>query len=161
MRRKDKQVINRSEIDAIIRKSKVCRIAMAYQHSPYLVPVCFGYDGNSIFIHTAITGEKIQYFEKNNQICFEFESDVRVIPDDKNPCKWTMSYKTVIGFGTITELNLVNEKIYGLNQIYKQYAGHDWDFQGISLEKLRVWKIDIQRMTGKQSESESFNPLIM
>ncbi|MGD8833836.1 MAG: pyridoxamine 5'-phosphate oxidase family protein [Desulfobacteraceae bacterium] len=56
MRREDKQITDRKEIDAIIHGSKVCRLAMSKENQPYLVPLSFGYDGKAIYVHTAGTG---------------------------------------------------------------------------------------------------------
>ncbi len=53
MRREDKKIIGRTEIDQIIKNTNVCRIAFADNNTPYIVPVSFGYDGKDIFIHTA------------------------------------------------------------------------------------------------------------
>ncbi len=44
MRRKDKEIKDIGEIEFIINKSKVCRIALSDNDSPYIVPVCFGYN---------------------------------------------------------------------------------------------------------------------
>jgi len=46
-------------MDEIIRGSHVCRIALAIDNMPYIVPVSFGYDGESIYLHTAKEGKKI------------------------------------------------------------------------------------------------------
>ena len=42
MRRKDKEITNRAEMESIIRRSMVCRLALADENLPYLVPLCFG-----------------------------------------------------------------------------------------------------------------------
>ena len=60
-------------MDDIIRGSNVCRIALAKDNIPYIVPVSFGYDGESIYIHTAKEGKKINIIKNNNNLCFEFE----------------------------------------------------------------------------------------
>jgi len=64
MRRDDKIIANRVEIDDIINNSDVCRIAFAHNNTPYIVPVSFGYNGKSIFVHTATTGRKIEFIKK-------------------------------------------------------------------------------------------------
>ena len=56
MRRTDKEIPSRGEIDAVIRGCQVCRIALALENEPYIVPVSFGYDGASLFFHTAGSG---------------------------------------------------------------------------------------------------------
>ena len=74
MRKKNREITNRKEIDEIIRDSQVCRLALSVDDIPYLVPLSFGYDGAAIYIHTALEGKKIDYFELNPRVCFEFEA---------------------------------------------------------------------------------------
>jgi len=151
MRRNDKEIGSREEINAIIRGSHVCRIALAMDNMPYIIPVSFGYDGESIYLHTAKEGEKINYFEKNNNVCFEFERNVKLIINTKNACNWTFSYESVIGFGKIHELESLEQREVGLNRIMSQYSGEKWVFGEDPLKNIRVWKIDITSITGKRS----------
>jgi uncharacterized protein len=151
MRRTDKEIRSREEIDAIIRGSDVCRIAVAMENVPYVVPVSFGYDGESIYIHTAREGKKISYFENNNDICFEFERNVRLFRDSDKACKWSFSYESVIGFGKIYESESLEQKKIGLNIIMSHYSGKEWVFGEDRLNDIRVWKIGIASMTGKRS----------
>jgi nitroimidazol reductase NimA-like FMN-containing flavoprotein (pyridoxamine 5'-phosphate oxidase superfamily) len=151
MRRTDKEIRSREEIDGIIRGSDVCRIALAMDNMPYIVPVSFGYDGESIYLHTAREGKKISYFKNNNNICFEFERNVKLFANPENACKWTFSYESVIGFGKILELESVEQKEIGINKIMSHYSGKEWVFGEDQLKNIRVWKIEIASMTGKRS----------
>ena len=151
MRRDDKQIISRSEIDKIIKKSEVCRLAFAKDSIPYIVPVSFGYDGKSIFIHTAKTGRKIDFIKENNLLCFEFDTDVKTIEDETIPCKWTSAYKSVIGYGKIVELTAFDEQENAINQIMLQYSGKEWHFNEQMLKSVKLWKIGIDEISGKQS----------
>lgn len=151
MRRADREIESREEIDEIIRGSDVCRIALAMDNMPYIVPVSFGYDGESIYLHTAREGKKISYFKNNNNICFEFERSVKLFIDPENACKWSFSYESVIGFGKIYELESLERREIGLNKIMHQYSGKEWVFGEDKLKNIRVWKIEITSMTGKRS----------
>jgi nitroimidazol reductase NimA-like FMN-containing flavoprotein (pyridoxamine 5'-phosphate oxidase superfamily) len=151
MRRTDREIESRDEMDEIIRGSDVCRIALAMDNMPYIVPVSFGYDGESIYIHTAREGKKIILFRNNNNICFEFERNVKLFGDPGNACKWTFSYESVIGFGKIYELESVERREIGLNKIMCHYSGREWVFGEEKLKNIRVWKIEITSMTGKRS----------
>lgn len=151
MRRNDKKISSRPEIDEVIKKASVCRLAFAKENIPYLVPVSFGYDGKNIFIHTAKTGRKIEFIEQNNQVCFEFESDVKTIEDKEIPCKWTSAYKSIIGYGKIVELTAFDEQSSAINQIMQQYSGKEWQFDEQMLERVRLWKIEIDEISGKKS----------
>ncbi len=151
MRREDKQIINRSEIDKIIKKSDVCRLAFAKDNIPYIVPVSFGYDGKSIFIHTAKTGKKIEFIQENNMVCFEFATDIKTIGNEDIPCRWTSAYRSVIGTGRITELIVHTEKVSAMNEIMLHYSGRDWDFEENMLKNVILWKIKIDEILGKKS----------
>ena len=152
MRRKDRLIENRTDIDAIIAGSDVLRIALSENDEPYLVPLSFGYDGEAIYFHTAVKGKKIDYFEANNRVCFEFEHGVKLMPDDDTPCEWSFSFQSVIGYGRISEMLTDEEKINGLNYIIQQYSDRGWDFSDARLDNLRVWKIEIEEISGKQSD---------
>ena len=151
MRRDEKKIINRCDIDEIINKSDICRIAFAVDNIPYIVPVSFGYDGKSIFVHTAKTGRKIEFIEKNNLVCFEFDVDVKTIEDETIPCKWTSSYKSVIGYGKMIELMDFVEQENAINQIMMNYSGKKWEFNKHMLKSVKLWKIEIDDISGKQS----------
>lgn len=155
MRRKDKEIQDRELISQIIRNCQVCRLGLAKDDAPYIVPVSFGYDGNAIYFHTAREGKKIDHIIANNAVCFEFEHGVRLVPDESNPCKWTFSFQSVIGNGKVHELVAIREKIEGLNQIMEQYSGKEWELGEKQLDNIRVWKITIVTIAGKQSKDKT------
>ena len=151
MRRKEKQITERKEIDAVIHASTVCRMAMARGDQPYVVPLSFGYDGRSVYIHTAAEGKKIDFVEANPSVCLEFEHQIQVISDDNKACNWSFSFQSVIGFGTISELQDAGEKEKGLNHIMRHYSDKQWSYNPKAVAKTRVWKIDFESLDGKKS----------
>jgi hypothetical protein len=155
MRRRDKAVRSRDEIDAVIRASDVCRLALARGNEPYLVPLSFGYDGAAVFFHTAPKGRKLDFIETNNRVCFEFEANVALVRDNDDACAWTFSFESVIGFGKVVELIATDDKNYALNQIMLHYSGRQWDIPENRTATTRVWRIDIDEMTGKRSEEKA------
>lgn len=153
MRRNDKRVESRDWIDKLIINSEVCRIAYANDNMPYITPVSFGYDGKNLFVHTAEEGKKIEFLKNNNYICFEFDADVKTITDENVACKWTAAFKSAIGYGRMIKLDSFQEKAYAINEIMKHYSGKSWDFDEKSLKKVALWKIEIEELSGKQSEN--------
>ena len=152
MRRHEKQITAKQELDAIIRSSLVCRLAFADGSEPYLVPVSFGYDGEQLYFHTAGIGRKLDFIARNNRVCFEFEKDLHLRTDPDRACKWTFSFETVIGYGTVQELISPESKTHGLNVIMRHYSAESWDFDTAALQGARVWAISIVSLTGKKSE---------
>ena len=58
MRRKDREITDRAEIEAILNEAMVCRIGLADGGEPYVVPLCFGYEDGSVYIHSAPEASK-------------------------------------------------------------------------------------------------------
>lgn len=152
MRRADKKIESMDAVFEVIRKCQVCRIGLSKENRPYIVPVSFGYDKEAIYFHTfADKGLKLEYIAANNEVCFEFEHKVEVVACNTKPCDWSFTYQSVIGFGRVEKLLGDEEKINGLQHIMKQYSRKEWNFKGIPLLAVSVWKIKIESMTGKQS----------
>jgi uncharacterized protein len=58
MRRKDREITDRAEIDAILSEAVVCRLGLVDGSEPYIVPMCFGYDGTFLYLHSAPEASK-------------------------------------------------------------------------------------------------------
>ncbi|MBW1973892.1 MAG: pyridoxamine 5'-phosphate oxidase family protein [Deltaproteobacteria bacterium] len=149
MRKKDKEIKDKKEIEEIIKKAIALRIAMSENNMPYIVPVCFGYKENYLFFHSAPEGKKIDIIKKNNNVAFEIDVDLKLVKD-KIGCKWGMEYKSVIGIGKAFFIEDLKEKEEALKIIMKQYSDETFDFNNIN--NVVVVKIKIEAMTGKKSK---------
>lgn len=155
MRRSEKEIKGRSTIDKIIAGCNICRLALARDNVPYMIPISFGYDGKCLYFHTAPSGKKIDYFLANPQVCFEFENSIKLVSDENKACKWSFSFQTVIGFGRIYEVTEDNLKADGLNQIMLHYSGKSWPIPDVSIQSVRIWRLEIESLTGKQSKEKA------
>jgi len=150
MRRKNQEITDRSEIDALIRRAMICRIAVSDDDRPYIVPVCFGYDGSAIYVHGAHQGMKSDVLKKNPRVCFEVDVDCTIEKADK-PCDWGISYKSVIGFGTAGFVEEAAAKHTALDHIMKQYSDKPFTYDDKMVGATQVIKITIESITGKHS----------
>lgn len=153
MRRKEKEIAEKSAIEAVIQKSIVCRVGMSDANIPYIVPLCFGYQDDAIYIHGALEGRKINILRKNQNVCFEFEINTGMV-EAENACGWGMKYQSVIGFGKASFLDDPEEKRKALKIIMNQYSDRPFEFSESSIHGTAVIKIEITSMTGKQSGYE-------
>lgn len=151
MRRSDKEISERSEMDAIIRSAQICRLAFAADNEPYMVPISFGYDGKALYFHTALSGRKIDFVLANSRVCFEFEGQSELVDHPDIACKWTYAFESVIGYGEMLELTKPEDKIHGLNQIMRQYSGREWPMDAKAITGTRIWRLEIETMSGKRS----------
>ncbi len=154
MRRKDKEITDKAEIKSVIGRSLICRLAMADENIPYVVPLCFGYKDNSLYFHSAGEGKKIDILKKNNLVCFEFDIDYEIKKAHK-ACDWSMKYKSVRGFGKASFLEDIESKCRALDIIMQQYAGKSFEYSEAKIKNIIVIKVEIEHMTGKQSGSDA------
>jgi len=145
------KVTDIDEIEGIIKKAIHCRIGLVDNDEPYVVPVCFGYDRNALYFHGALEGRKVELIKRNNKICFEMDTDVEIVERSEKPCDWTVNYRSVIGVGKAHILENDKEKSHALCVIMKQYTEGDFSFPKPMLDSTLVVRVDIERITGKQS----------
>ena len=151
MRRKDLKITDRTEIESILHEATVCRIGLADDDGPYVVPVCFGYEDRSVYIHSAPEGKKLVMLEKNPRCCFEVDICGQVIRGDR-PCSWGMRYRSVIGYGRAAILTDPDEKKRGLTCIMRHYGGGTPTFSERDLSSVTVIRIAVESMTGKKHD---------
>ncbi len=151
MRRKDKEIKDKAEIESIIKRATVCRIGLSENNMPYIVPVNFGYRDNCLYVHSSFEGKKIDIIKKNNNICFEIDIDVGLI-EGKIPCKSSVKYYSVIGFGKAFLIEDSKEKQRALNTIVEHHFNNkSIDYLKNQIGKIVIIKIEIEYMTGKKS----------
>ncbi len=150
MRRKDKEIKDTKEMESIINRSDVCRIALCENNSPYIVPVCFGYRDNCLYFHSAAGGKKIDIIKKNNRVCFEFDIQEGLIKS-QNPCDWDVKYCSVIGSGRAFIIEEFEGKTKALNIIAGHYSSDGFEYQKNSVDNVTVIKVEIENLTGKRS----------
>jgi len=156
MRRKDKEIQEPELIQHIIRQAQVCRLGLCRDNVAYVVPVSFGYDGADIYFHTAVEGRKIDFITANNRVCFELEHEVAVLPNVERACGWSFSFYSIIGYGVAEELTEDTEKIRGLQLVMEHYSGRGgWEFEEQHLRNVRVWRIRVEQVSGKQSKDKT------
>jgi len=152
MRQSEKEITDRAEIDSIIRGSQVCRLGMSEAGQPYVVPLCFGYDGTVLYLHSATAGRKLEILRKNPRVCVEFDTGGTLV-EAEDACSWGMKYRSAIAFGTATIVETPAEKKEGLRLLMAQYsaAGRSFSFPDTVLSRTAVIKVEIHRVTGRRS----------
>ena len=151
MRRQDRLI---SELEArnILEKKNIGRIGMCTENQPYVIPVLYLYssEDNSIYIHSATKGRKIETLRKNPNVCFEVDIERELIKG-KAACDWGMKYKSVIGFGKAVFVEDAESKRKALDIIMQNYSEGAFEYSEEAVKKTVVIKVEIESMTGKKS----------
>jgi len=77
MKRSEREIKDRKEIEAIIERADVCRLGLSDDNMPYIIPMNFGYKDNRLYFHCAKKGKKIDIIKRNNSTCFEMDRKLR------------------------------------------------------------------------------------
>jgi uncharacterized protein len=154
MRRTDREMTNKIDLTEILQKADVCRIAISSNPAPYIVPLNFGFKWDEtleLFSHCAPEGRKLALLSEHSCVGFEIDIDHELVKAEK-ACNWGMKYKSIIGFGNITEVLDELEKKAGLDLIMMHYGFSNKiiEYDKMVLSKTKILKLDVLEITGKQ-----------
>jgi hypothetical protein len=154
VRRKDKAITDKNEIEEILLTSMVGRLGTCANGIPYITPMNFTYDKETskIFLHCANEGRKLENIRVNPYVCFEVE-EVKDVIVKQPTCASSIAYRSVILFGNIKILSEVNAKNYALQKLAEKYAPQNpkIPFTDAMLNRTNVLEIEIKEMTAKRS----------
>lgn len=153
MRRSDREIPGIEELEDIIRKADVCRLALANDNIPYIVTLNFGYINKpeqTLFFHCANEGRKLDMIHRNNYVCFEMDTD-HLLYSGNRGCDWGMRFRSVVGYGNISVVTEKDQKIAGLSHIMEHYGGEaEYIFDENQLSQTTILRLKIIEMTGKK-----------
>jgi nitroimidazol reductase NimA-like FMN-containing flavoprotein (pyridoxamine 5'-phosphate oxidase superfamily) len=153
MRRKEREIKDSKEIDEIIEKADVCRIALSDNNIPYIVTMNFGYKKGkkpALFFHCASEGKKIEITRRNNVACFQMDIEHKLVKTNMR-CNCGMQYRSVVGMGRISFIAKKEDKIEALNILMKHYTGQDHhSFEEQYINRTTILRLDIDEISGKK-----------
>jgi len=154
IRRKDKEM-SRDEVEFVLARSTLGHFAtISLDGTPYVVPNLFVYAEGKIFTHTArAQGHFRRNIEHQPKICFETAEMGQVFPYGEFECDTTVSYASVIGFGTIRLQEGDAEKALFFDRFLAKYADPAWERpKGFypRLGEVVVYCLELDQLTGKK-----------
>ncbi|PLX67855.1 MAG: pyridoxamine 5'-phosphate oxidase family protein [Denitrovibrio sp.] len=150
MRRKEKLFQELAEINDVMSRGEVIRVAMVDGDAPYMVPMSYGHKDGVIYLHCAHEGRKVDILKQNQKVWFEVTVDGGLIKKEQS-CGWSYSFKCVMGMGKAVFVEDKAEKLEALNAIMEHYGRVDNSFPDKAVDATEVIRIDIEEMTGKKS----------
>ena len=117
VRRHDMEFTDREKMREILEKGLVCHLAMVDDGKPYMVSMNYGFVDDTIYLHSALEGRKIDILRKNPDVCFQVYTGNRLTTGPDACGDWTMKYRSVTGFGRATLIEDDNEKIPAMHVI--------------------------------------------
>jgi len=151
MRRKDREIKDKSEMMAILEKADVCRLAMSSNNVPYIVTMNFGLKngGTCLYFHCAGEDKKIDILKNNNLVCFQADIEHEFFLHDIS-CGCSMRYQSILGMGRITFITELSEKLEALQTIMTHYTHKSsYEFKEELVKRTTILRLDIEEISGK------------
>jgi len=150
---------NREEIDKIIGECKTCYLAMSENDFPYVLPMNFALDGNSVILHSAQSGRMWEMLKANQNVCINWTlgedlkwQDVRV------GCSYRVTSKSVLVEGKVEFVDNFDEKTRCLQLLMNQYSDREFKFSKPSVENVGIIKVAIDKITAKEFGAKAGTP---
>jgi uncharacterized protein len=144
---------NPKTIQKIIDKCEACYVGMIDQNlKPYVLPFNFGYEDGVIYLHSAMSGKKIDILKNNPSVCISFSTDHQLFHrHEPVACSYGMKYRSVLAYGEIVFIDDYGEKVRILNIIMKKYAGREFDYNAPAVNNVCIYKLTPVTIEGKES----------
>ena len=154
MRKKDREIIDSTEIQDVLKKGEIINVAMCDEDQPYVLPFNYGYLNDMIYVHSALKGFKLDVLAKNPKVSFNVVIDVELLPSEQ-PKDCSVAYSSVVGFGQARIVDDPDEKLAALEAIMAQYypKNDSWQYPENVVKACTVWCIEIEHMTGKYKQA--------
>jgi nitroimidazol reductase NimA-like FMN-containing flavoprotein (pyridoxamine 5'-phosphate oxidase superfamily) len=154
------KITDRAALDGILRSAPILYLALNADPAPYVVPVCFGVEGDRLYVHGAAAGRKIDLIRANPVVGFSACTDVTVRNGD-DACSSTVTGASVVGTGRAQIVEDGEERIRGLDAIMRHYrsAGDAPPvYQPKSLARTCVIAIHVATLQGKRKGGAPESP---
>lgn len=176
MRRKDREM----DIEfgkKIIDKSKYGILSMINMESePHGLPLSIVRDGDILYFHSSMDGEKVEIFANNNNLSVTFVGNVKVpeiytneeldeiVKDESKYILliskvFTTEFESAIVTGKLKKVEDLDEKIEAMRVICNKYTPSKMKYFDMAikagLKRTNVYKIEIKNITAKRKKYDS------
>ena len=150
--KRENQVTDPEQILHILDTAKVLHLGLAVDNEPYVVPMNYGYtmeEGKlTLYLHSALKGKKLDMICANPNVFFSIDCD-RMPFEGRVACQYGLVYSSIMGRGTATIVEDVEEKKKAMSVLMKTQTGKDFTFEDRLVSIVAVIRIDVAEYTAK------------
>ena len=151
LRRKHRAMKTPEEMELLLKRMPVGRLAVMTEDGPYIVAVNYLFFEGSIYFHSASSGRKVEALQDDSRVCFLVD---KVGPQVlwEQGCGISQIYRSVVCFGKAEFVKNLIEKRGILEKIVQKYVPSSHPLPPMkdqNIEKTAVVRIVIESMSGK------------
>ena len=150
MRRREKLMSEEEAID-ILEKTEWMNLSTVLENGyPYSVPLNHVLLDGKVYFHSAMEGQKVDAFKKENRVCISIVQSSEIVPE-----KYSTNFRSITAFGKISFVENDAEKRAALTALIEKFSPGFKDGGPAYIDKLfertAVYCIVIKHITGKMS----------
>ncbi len=151
MRRKEREITDRAEQEAVLDRGGLLHLAMTSEGAPYIVPMNYGRAGACVYLHCANKGKKLEALDADNRVALNVVGFHRVssLEKAKKACDLTTYFESVTVFGRAFRVTDPDERLRGFTAILRHHAAEHLPLE--DLPGVVILRVEIEQMTGKHN----------
>ena len=128
---------DKQRIESIILQADACFVGITdLEGNPYVVPMNFGYENDTLYLHSGPEGGKIEMLQHNNNVCITFSLGHKLVYQHKQvACSYSMRSESAM--------------CRALDIIMRHYTKDQFSYSDPAVRNVKVWKVPVDQMTGK------------
>ena len=150
---------DRKEIDAVIRACKTCYLAMSDEQQPYVLPMNFALEGDTVILHSARDGRMWETLRKNPLVCINWTLGEELAWQDvRAGCSYRVKSKSVNIEGQVEFIENDDEKYRLLRIFMAQYSEREFKFSPPAVKNVGIFKVHLKQITAKEFGAKATTP---
>ena len=123
---------DKQRIESIILQADACFVGITdLEGNPYVVPMNFGYENDTLYLHSGPEGGKIEMLQHNNNVCITFSLGHKLVYQHKQvACSYSMRSESAMCRGKVEFID-------------------QFSYSDPAVRNVKVWKVPVDQMTGK------------
>ena len=151
--KREQRITDQEQILELLDAGKVLHLGLCADNEPYVIPMNYGYTMEDeklvLYLHSAVRGKKLEMIRANPKVYFEFATDLQPFGSGK-PCQHGLAYSAVLGKGTASIVEDVEQKKQAMTILMKTQTGKDFEFNDELVSIVAVIRIDVQEYAAKR-----------
>jgi nitroimidazol reductase NimA-like FMN-containing flavoprotein (pyridoxamine 5'-phosphate oxidase superfamily) len=149
MRRPDREIVDADELADVLHAARTVYLGIGDDPAPYVVPLFYGYEDETIYIHCAREGLKLDLIHKNPRVGFSLAEEPRIMAGE-SACSFSACSRSIVGHGTARIVENETERTRGLSAIMRHYGSDERTYASESLSRTCVLAVDVELLRGKR-----------
>jgi len=132
---------------------------MSDENMPYVLPMNFALDGNTVILHSAQHGRMWETLKRNPKVCINWTLGEELAwQDEQVGCSYRVKSKTVLVEGTVEFIDEYDEKERMLKLTMAQYSSLEFKFNTPAIKNVGVIKVHIDKISAKEFGAKAITP---